>query len=443
MAHKHTLWNTVEPYGPFYCDREDWKVCPEHKHLTLRQPSLSFNVTLPDVSSNAVTVNDYEAAARESRVYRWAVDPKNLEESLAKANKIIDRAKKHGLEGGFSIDVDYANGYPEIVVTGEPYAYNGWSFVAVIEHLGDGNALIKKGYGYDGDDVGKEALEDSTLCEHCHKKRHRRIQVIVEKDGERKIVGSKCMKDFLGWEYTPILNTDIDEFSDEVRGFSESASYSQADILNVALATRDVYGFKSASASHSMDDEGGPSTKRRVEDYISSPNYLKDERITAMLEMKEYGAEIAEIQKTVADEIAKGTDNDYMMNMKAAYSMERVFPSTLGLVVSGISMNERRKRKETMDKIKKDNPIADTIFAPTGSRVTVKATLIGQNSFETAYGVTTIYTFLGEGHKFKWFASSSQGLETGTDYIITGTVKDLSVYKNESSTLLTRCKITQ
>jgi hypothetical protein len=125
--------------------------------------------------------------------------------------------------------------------------------------------------------------------------------------------------------------------------------------------------------------------------------------------------------------------------MKAAYTGDYTFDSTVGLVISGVAMNERRKVKVATPKEK----VADTIFAPTGSRITVKAKLTGQNSFETAYGFTTIYTFVGEGHKFKWFASSNQNLETGNDYIITGTVKDLSNYKDEASTLLTRCKITE
>jgi hypothetical protein len=166
---------------------------------------------------------------------------------------------------------------------------------------------------------------------------------------------------------------------------------------------------------------------------------MKDADVIAALAANDYAAEIAQIKDTVANETAAATDSDYLHNMKAAYTGDLAFNSTMGLVISGISMEERRLRKLAEQAAK---PVVEQkLFAPIGTRVTVNATVMSQNSFETMYGYTTIYTFIGEGHRFKWFSSGSVDLETGETYSVTGTVKDFETYNGEVSTLLTRCKV--
>lgn len=42
----HMLWNQVYPYGPFMCEKPDWKKCSEHKHLSEVRPDIIMNVQI-------------------------------------------------------------------------------------------------------------------------------------------------------------------------------------------------------------------------------------------------------------------------------------------------------------------------------------------------------------------------------------------------------------
>lgn len=86
-----------------------------------------------------------------------------------------------------------------------------------------------------------------------------------------------------------------------------------------------------------------------------------------------------------------------------------------------------------------------------GDKITVKATLKKEYTYETNYGYyggsSTIYNFEDEdGNILVWNTSSmpyvnDRPIETGKKYEITGTVKDHKEYKGEKETVLIRCKI--
>jgi hypothetical protein len=433
---RHTLWNSSEPYGPFYCDRSDWKTCKDHQHLSLFKPVLpAANLMLTEQDVQGVSLSAYNQHAGETQEYRWVVDPRDVEASMAKAEKIIKRANKQGLSGGFTVTLDESSGHPEIVLSGTPFSKNGWTFVASIEHLPNGEAIVKKSPNYTGPDVEERFLEGN-LCEHCNTKKKRRIQVVVEdENGNRKIVGSTCLKDFLGWDYVPNFTMDMGSIEDEMRGaIGDTFHQPIDDVLTVALAISDEYGFVSAGRS----DEETMSTKERVNNYINSPDYQKDPAVRSRIQNTNYKSQIAEIRDAVKEETQDST-TDYSRNMKAAFTGDYAFRSTIGLVISGIGMNEKRKNKEAEKKTQE--VLSTNIYAPEGSKIQVQAVLMRQSDYQTAYGYGTVYTFVGDGHKFTWFSSAAVNLETGDSYIVKGTVKGLSTYGTEVSTVLTRCKI--
>lgn len=438
---KHLLWSDREPYGPYICERPSWETCPDHKYLTTKRPSITITSEfepLPEITqSNVVSMNDYAtAAAQEPNERRYMLDPRDMEASLAKAEKIISKANRKGLDGGFKVVVDESNGYPELVVTGEAFKVNGWNFVASIERLPNGEAIIKKSPSYSGDDVEQEFLEKENVCQHCNKNRKRRVQVIVENGSQRLMVGSTCLKDFLGWDYVPSFIIDMDEIDEQMRGLATTESYSTNDILAITLAMTELYGFKSASAA-ANEEEGSISTKERVRHYINAVSREQaDSQLTSLLRTKDFSSQVSQIKATVAEEL-KDKDSDYARNMKAAFTGDMTFKSTFGLVVSGVMLEEKRKVREATPK----EVFADTIYAPIGNKVTVEVVVTGASSYETQYGIGHIYSFAGDGHRFKWFASKDINVEIGDKITITGTVKDVNVFKEQTSTMLTRCKV--
>jgi hypothetical protein len=435
---QHILWNKSEPGKPYMCERTNWSTCPEHKHLTDKQPKIKNDILLglKDSTADLLTLDAYKNESQTVNTERrYALDPRSINASLEKAQKIIGKVNKKGLEGGFKVWVDDSKGYSELVVSGEPYKLNGWSFVASIERLPNGEAITKKSAAYMGRDVEQELLDKENVCEHCNTNRRRKMQVIVENGSQRLVVGSGCIKDFLGWDYSPSYIMDLDELEEKLgSGITGAYTVKTDEVLSVALAMKEEYGFVAASNV----SEGSRSTKDMVKDYL----YALDKKmafpeIYNKLNTKDYSKKISEIKESVEIETANSV-NDYSRNMKAAFTGDLSFESTIGLVVSGISMDERRKAKAATPA---KQEFSEAIYAPEGTKVSLNVRLIHQTGFESAYGYGQMYTFANDTHKFRWFSSRDIDLETGSNYSLTGTVKALSVYNGQSSTLLTRCKV--
>src|SRR5258708_25065837 len=89
----------------------------------------------------------------------------------------------------------------EFIVDGIAPKIAGWSFIATLSW--DGEILVTRtGPGFDGriDACSVRAGE----CDHCHTIRQRYDTYLVEREtGERKQVGSSCIKDFLGHPFQP------------------------------------------------------------------------------------------------------------------------------------------------------------------------------------------------------------------------------------------------
>jgi len=82
-----------------------------------------------------------------------------------------------------------------IDVNGETPKFNGWSFVATLNHTVEGNVVR----AIPGLEVPVQFRNRQPVCDHCQCSRNRRDTYIVRHDdGTFKQVGSNCLKDFLG-----------------------------------------------------------------------------------------------------------------------------------------------------------------------------------------------------------------------------------------------------
>lgn len=72
----------------------------------------------------------------------------------------------------------------------------------------------------------------------------------------------------------------------------------------------------------------------------------------------------------------------------------------------------------------------------------VPVTLVSVHGFESQYGYSQVVKFEDENQNIlTWFTSVEIKIEPGDACLLSGTVKDHKLYKNEKSTILTRCKI--
>ena len=386
---------------------------------------------------------DNEKITRE-----WRLDPAEVTASLAKVEKIIARANKKDLQGGWSVKVQTTEtGEQILILSGSSFKYNGWTFVASVEWLPNGEAITKSSRLYEGEAITSELLQKN-LCQHCQTNRARKTQIIVEKDSERKIVGSTCVKDFLGWEFTPTIFADIEE---QVEEFFSGSGFAWSSPITDVLVT--ALGIVEIDGGYSKRSEYGNGTVDIVRGIYFSRTTYGDYREKLKELNNNKLSEITDKANTIiaqVRELTKDVTNDYARNLRSAFTGDIAYQSSFGLIVSAITfvkneeLKEQKRLAEEQAEADLESDITETIqFAPDGSKIAVEGKVIDQFGFETAYGFSTIVTFSANGFRFKWFASGGKDFEIGKVYKVAGTVKGLDDYKGKISTLVTRCKFAE
>jgi hypothetical protein len=356
--------------------------------------------------------------------------------TLAKAQKIAQRSKKYGLSGGYQVSIqdreELVGGvkyqYKVLVIEGETLKYKGWEFVGVAQFVQDQVIL-----SHFSDEVQIQASEiKAGHCDQCQTNRQRG-KVIFVKNAEGKLnqVGSTCVKDFLGWDFYASALVTEEDFEKAFGGFSggNRGAIGTLGLLAYAIKAVEKVGYVK---SH----EAGTSTKDLVVGVLKGYNDQKE------FWKKNKIGEVTDVEFKKAEaliEWAKNFEGDsaYAQNVRAVANLEYQQEQSYGIAVSIVKAQNNQKEKQAVEKIefKKEQ------YAETGSKIEVEVEVVGSNTFESAYGLTTLFTFINQGgYQFKWFSSSGANVEIGDKIKIKGTVKGSDEYKDSFSTLLTRCK---
>ena len=101
------------------------------------------------------------------------------------------------------IGFDYQETFHICTVTGQAPKLAGWTFVAVVEPVANGENLIRE---VPGQRCPHEYRSTKMSCDHCGEYRKRNaIFVLRHENGEHKTVGRNCLADFLGHEHPEAL----------------------------------------------------------------------------------------------------------------------------------------------------------------------------------------------------------------------------------------------
>lgn len=369
----------------------------------------------------------------------FRIESVDSDKTLARAQKLAARASKKGLSGGYKVSIEsrceFENGigkeYKVLVIEGEPVKYQGYQFVAVAEFIG-GQTITKAVAG--GREVKPSEVKVG-YCDHCKTTRLRSKVIFIEDEsGKLSQVGSSCVKDFLGWEFSASSLPTEDVFEDEFGGLVGGgfSGFSSSAIL--------AYGLTQVAKIGYLPSSEGISTKSLVWDKLSGGNYGEKnwkEIVGVEPGIAEFEAakELIEYAKNFAG------DSSYAENLRAVACLEFQSFSTVGILLSIIKAKQKIEAQAVLAEqqvvYKKEQ------YAAIGSKIQVEVTVLGANTFESAYGWTTLYTFSSGEYQFKWFSSSGINVAVGDKVIIKGTVKGSDEYKDSFSTLLTRCKIVE
>lgn len=354
----------------------------------------------------------------------------------------------------------YIAKYFEVEVDGEA-KYNGWRFIATLDHHSEGNVVR----AYDTEITIPDRFKTcGPTCEHCNMIRSRKDTYLIYNDekNEFKQVGKSCLMEFTGGLSAENIAffCSIYEAAERSYGYS-GPNYTRyvlvEDITRYAFECYRHWGYNKSAYSLEFIPQGYKSTSERVSDYYFIDELGYNTRKECFNEMNEVGfdanSEYAVSNTKDALEWIRNVDksetdkNEYLRNLHVVASGEYTDRRSIGILVSLTSAYRRHLEEveayiENQKRLEGERENSEYVGSA-GDRIEFKVSEFNLiSSWDNMYGTTWLYRFKDEsGNVFVWYASNSIGYnEIVTS--IKGTVKDHSEYKGIKQTVLTRCNVT-
>jgi hypothetical protein len=331
---------------------------------------------------------------------------------------------------------------------------NGWEFSATICHNHNGNVInVLPSFGRGVPMSYFQAVH--TTCEHCNSNRYRKDTFLLYNVEEKtfKQVGRQCLKDFLGYIqpehyaklaefFAGLKDDEIDENDESFSGGHYVIYGNTLEWLAMSKAVVDLFGQYVSKAK--AEENNDYSTESRV--YEQFDNFkLRVEKL------RKLGIKIETIPDSCygfaneAIEHLKAIEpqNTYEGNLKVITNSEYFDYKFSGYMTSVVSFYQRfldkREYKARQAKERAKMPIS-CYCGTIGKREDFTLIVTKSLAFEGYYGITYINLMKdSKGNVFTW--STGKRLHEGSTYLIKGTVKEHSEYKNIKQTTLTRCKV--
>lgn len=328
----------------------------------------------------------------------------------------------------------------DVVVSGDNPQLEGWTLVAIIEHLPDGN-LIKNipPTGLIPGPILERYRTIEPICEHCKLERSRKLTFLILKDsGENIIVGSDCLKDFTGHKnpealakWYSVLEDTLEEAEHEDFGGGGPSNYlSLAGYLDVVSAIIEKYGWVSRGEAD-------------IRNQRSSADLALDPYVEISVD-EDNIAEAGLVASWVRNQLSVQEDlSDYEHSLVVIFGTEESTGSHFhikhaGYVASAINAYQRH----LLDKSLADNATSE-YQGEIGERLDLVLTVKKRLEYEGFNYLDTLHITIMEdedGNVYVW-KTSAKKLGEGETYKVRGTVKAHNDYKGINQTILTRCAI--
>ena len=405
---------------------------------------------------------------------RYEIPEINLERLEAEIEKLAKKAEKLDLapptlevvgefvrEEAKSFDpysLDYnekiLRKYFNVEINGEAPRLKGWRLIAVLDHVSSGTRgvnVLRRLPLFDDEpevDLPKSFRTDDDRCDHCETKRFRNDTFALQNTdtGAWKVVGRKCLRDFLGHRNPERIADWLSYFGALLRdavspewleGGSREVSYLDTPnyLANVA-AVIEANGWLSKTKAREQD-RAGESTANGATLNMYPPEGEKAGWL----------AEVTDDHKATADEVLdylravlapRDNLNDYEWNLVAATTEDYTLWKNAGLIASAVwiyKLKDVTEREENGDR-----PVSE-FQGEVSERQDWTLTVINRLDYDTQFGTTRLTLMEDEaGNKFVWSATNVS-LDVGQTYTLAGTVKAHEMYKGIRQTRLTRCRV--
>lgn len=285
---------------------------------------------------------------------------------------------------------------------------------------------------------------DVLLCHHCNIKRQRNeYYFFADPDNNIVSIGNTCVNEFFGYDVAKILSTlstillyeetyrNDEDLADEYMRSGYEVGYSlKSCFVATKLATNDFTAKWISKESLEADCLNRLPTYTAIQQILSE-GFENEEFRT------EYKKDLPEkFLKSLVELKNTPITTDYLFNLKSslfnAQNELREAPGNIAITCY-FCLKAMTESKETY---------ANSDFvSQIGQRLQLPVTVIGIKSFESFYGISTLYTFATkEGNVLKSFVSGSFCAQLGSCVEIKGTVKDHEEYNGRKETVLTRIK---
>jgi hypothetical protein len=318
----------------------------------------------------------------------------------------------------------------EYTLNFDPYKVGNYRFGAVIEKSDDpNNNLI---YVTD-DTVDFTQYRCAKLrCEHC-KTNHNRVKCVVLIDnntGAHKMVGTSCLKDFIGYNVEMFAKyfREIQEIlldDEEPKIYAENLGQ-----YKTYIDTREYLAY--------------------CIDIVKTYGYNKECKTTAYKNMRA-NVQIDKSSYKTADEVIEffnnyDTDDYFESDVKVYVTGKKPVSYENGFIAYAYTLYGKILDRIEKERVDADRKAKTDYIGNIGDKITAMATFARAGSYEVQFGyyptLMMIYKFTtDDGNVLIWKTSKGLAIENGTRVEITGTIKDHNEYNDEKQTVLTRCKI--
>ncbi|MGA2259875.1 MAG: hypothetical protein ABSH28_00400 [Acidobacteriota bacterium] len=331
----------------------------------------------------------------------------------------------------------------EIEVEGETPKYEGWEFVAAIQHEDAGN-ILRAVPGFEGE-IPQQYRTAQRWCDYCQVDRGWKDTYLARhEDGTCKQVGRNCLKDFMGHanphqlaEFAEIL-IDLGDLctsagNDDWMGGGERIARSWAIETWVAVTVAYIRTEGWVSRKE-QDSKMLPATVGRVFNHVN-PRFTGKRAEVIDSDCSEAKAAIEWARTLPAD-----LNSDYLWNLRVACSSDYVSARSAGIVCSLIASYRRAMEREIERRKRFQSDKDSQYFGEVSKRAVYELTVTFTKEVDSNYGLMTLVKFRDRnGNVATWFASGRPDwFQMGETHKVKATVKKHELYQGVKQTMLTR-----
>lgn len=304
---------------------------------------------------------------------------------------------------------------------------SGYEVIGVIDHIENMVHSFVEG-------VSLESFRHRKVCDHCGTKRNRAKTIIVRKSGQLLQVGTTCLSDFVGVDVNALVkgiefHSEMLPAGDMEDYFHSNMPYRMTFPLEVVtpyiLAAIHEYGFMPTSEEKS--------TRNLVTMCIKGKFHLAPTE-----EQEALVPSIIEWMKALKP------SSDFNLNVAQIAENGICSLQALGLLCAAVHIFLKNKAEVEAKAAQKGDELESNHVGSVGDKFNMRMIHLYTATFETMYGLKSIYTFEDEsGNCFVWSSSVGWKFEPAEKILVKATIKAHSEYRGKKQTEITRAKITR